>query len=95
MAFLSEREMDLLRIYGGGERLCGQDVKEREEKFKKGRIYDVLESLEHRGLLASKLEPGKRGIQRNVYWITASGRKVLQGGEVFLEILRKAGAVAV
>ncbi len=74
-----EREILTLLIEQGGEMYGLQMVARSRGRLSRGSVYVLLDRLEERGLVSSRLEdraPGVSGIARRLYLPTGHGRRV-------------------
>jgi DNA-binding PadR family transcriptional regulator len=80
---LTAKERVILSLLvGHGTEMYGLEmVAHSEGKLSRGSIYVLLDRLEERGLVSSRLQeraPGMAGIARRLYRPTAYGRRVFQ-----------------
>jgi DNA-binding PadR family transcriptional regulator len=78
---LKEREILKLLIGHSAEMYGLEMVARSEGRIGRGSVYVLLDRLEERGLVSSRLEsrtPGTSGIARRLYRPTGHGRRVFQ-----------------
>ncbi|MFN2564509.1 MAG: PadR family transcriptional regulator [Gemmatimonadaceae bacterium] len=80
---LTAKEREILKLLiGHGAEMYGLEmVAHSEGRLSRGSIYVLLDRLEERGLVSSRLAeraPGMSGIARRLYQPTGHGRRVLQ-----------------
>ena len=80
---LTAKEREILRLLiGGSAEMYGLELVARSDgRLSRGSIYVLLDRLEERGLVSSRLEertPGRSGVARRLYRPTAFGRRVFQ-----------------
>jgi DNA-binding PadR family transcriptional regulator len=76
-----EREILKLLIEQGAEMYGLEMVARSDGRLSRGSVYVLLDRLEERGLVSSRLEervPGTSGIARRLYRPTGHGRRVFQ-----------------
>jgi DNA-binding PadR family transcriptional regulator len=80
---LTAKEREILKLLiGHGAEMYGLEMVARSEgRLGRGSIYVLLDRLEERGLVTSRLEdrpPGVGGVARRLYRPTGHGRRVFQ-----------------
>jgi DNA-binding PadR family transcriptional regulator len=80
---LTAKEREILKLLiGHSADMYGLEMVARSEgRLSRGSIYVLLDRLEERGLVSSRLEervPGMSGIARRLYRPTGYGRRVFQ-----------------
>jgi DNA-binding PadR family transcriptional regulator len=80
---LTAKEREILKLLiGHGVEMYGLEMVARSGgSLSRGSIYVLLDRLEERGLVSSRLEdrtPGSSGIARRLYLPTGYGRRVFQ-----------------
>jgi DNA-binding PadR family transcriptional regulator len=80
---LTAKEREILELLiGHGAEMYGLEMVARSDgRLSRGSIYVLLDRLEERGLVNSRLEeraPGTSGIARRLYRPTGHGRRVFQ-----------------
>jgi DNA-binding PadR family transcriptional regulator len=84
-----EREILTLLIRHDAEMYGLEMVARSERRISRGSIYVLLDRLEERGLVSSRVEPrppGMSGIARRLYRPTGYGRRVFQLWEELQEL---------
>ena len=78
---LTAKEREILKVLiGHGAEMYGLEMVARSEgRLSRGSVYVLLDRLEERGLVSSRVEermPGASGIARRLYRPTGYGRRV-------------------
>lgn len=84
---VTRAEGEVLATLAGGERFGLEVVEASGGRIKRGSVYVLLNRLEEKGAVASRLEarPGEEGgLPRRLYRLTAAGRRALEAWEAGL-----------
>ena len=92
---LSGKEIVILQLLQSGGEMYGLEMVRASDRLKRGTIYVMLQRMEEKGYIRSRLEPAPRhagGLPRRLYEATPLGHRIFSVWTSALQQLRQAFA---